>query len=142
MSLISGANFVAPLRSKVQIVGIFAIAALVAVLRLAGSAHSTEDSREASLDRGYGQVSAKSTMASDDVDSYLAARRRTKARSDGARSDGARSDGAAAGDVTVEKLLQGGQDSDSGQEVFRGSDKEAPAQPEKLNDIKRSLGLE
>ena len=131
MSLISGANFVAPLRSKVQIVGIFALAVLVAVLRLAGSAHNSDDSPRASERRGFTQTAATGAMAADDVDSYLASRRRSKSRVDAPAS----------GDVTVERLLQG-EDSES---VDRGAQddttRDAP-QPEKLNDIKRSLGLE
>lgn len=131
MSLISGANFVAPLRSKVQVVGIFALAVLVAVLRLAGSGH-TADSGGRSSDLGsYGQAPAKTTMVADDVDSYLASRRRPKARAEAP----------AAGDVTVERLLQG-EDSEPAVRIApQNSDSENP-QPEKLNDIKRSLGLE
>lgn len=131
MSLISGANFVAPLRSKVQIVGIFALAVLVAVLRLAGSGHSSEDRGGATSSRGYSQAAPQNTMAADDVDSYLASRRRLKARSDAP----------AAGDVTVEKLLQG-QDSERSEQAMREAAPEDAPQPEKLNDIKRSLGLE
>ena len=131
MSLISGANFVAPLRSKVQIVGIFALAVLVAVLRLAGSAHTTGDGGKGSEARGYGQASPKTTIAADDVDSYLASRRRPKSRVDAP----------AAGDVTVERLLQGEDSEPANQEVPRDGSGDGP-QPEKLNDIKRSLGLE
>lgn len=131
MSLISGANFVAPLRSKVQVVGIFALAVLVAVLRLAGSGH-TSDSGGSSSDVGsYGQAPAKTTMAADDVDSYLASRRRTKPRADSP----------SAGDVTVERLLQG-EESEPVARVAPQDSGNENSQPEKLNDIKRSLGLE
>jgi hypothetical protein len=131
MSLISGANFVAPLRSKVQIVGIFALAVLVAVLRLAGSGHTSEDGSGSSEARGYGQAAPKTTMVADDVDAYLASRRHTKGRTDQSGT----------GDITVERLLQG-QDSDTDQRVAPQANDEAASQPEKLNDIKRSLGLE
>ncbi|MEN9847137.1 MAG: hypothetical protein RIS36_2284 [Pseudomonadota bacterium] len=131
MSLISGANFVAPLRSKVQVVGIFALAVLVAVLRLAGSGHSANSGARSSDIGSYAQAPAKTTIAADDVDSYLASRRRPKARAEST----------AVGDVTVERLLQGEEPDPSARIAHRNSDDNNP-QPEKLNDIKRSLGLE
>ena len=131
MSLISGANFVAPLRSKVQIVGIFALAVLVAVLRLAGSGHTSNDTPRASEVRGFNQSAATGTMGADDVDSYLASRRRSKSRLDAP----------AAGDVTVERLLRGEDSVPVGQEAPHETSVDG-VQPEKLNDIKRSLGLE
>ena len=132
MSLISGTNFVAPLRSKVQIVGIFALAALIAVLRLAGSGHTATAGGNASESRGsYGQATPKTTIGADEVDSYLASRRRFKPRSDAP----------SAGDVTVEKLLQG-EDSGPRERSTAPESEDASHQPEKLNDIKRSLGLE
>jgi hypothetical protein len=131
MSLISGANFVAPLRSKVQVVGILALAVLVAVLRVAGSAHTGEDGRPRSDGREYGQVAPKTTMEVGDVDSYLASRRHTKSRADSA----------GAADVTVERLLQG-EDSEVGSHAPAHAAPSDEGQPEKLNDIKRSLGLE
>jgi hypothetical protein len=131
MSLISGANFVAPLRSKVQIVGIFALAVLVAVLRLAGSGHTSDSGGRSSDVGSYGQAPAKTTMVADDVDSYLASRRRTKPRADAS----------VAGDVTVERLLQG-EESESVERAAPQDLNSGTQQPEKLNDIKRSLGLE
>jgi hypothetical protein len=131
MSLISGANFVAPLRSKVQIVGIFALAVLVAVLRLAGSAHNAEDVVRSPEARGYGQAPAKSPIGDDEIDSYFASRRHTKSRAGGS----------ATGDITVDRLLQGGDSDISGRVAPQRSVGDAQ-QPEKLNDIKRSLGLE
>lgn len=130
MSLISGTNFVAPLRSKAQIVGIFALAVLVAVLRLAGSQHSTNGG-VASGDPAYRSSSpAKSVVAPDDVDAYLASRRHSKVQKEPV----------APGDITVEKLLQGGDSSEASRPRFREDDREG-VQPEKLTDIKRSLGL-
>lgn len=131
MSLISGANFVAPLRSKVQIVGIFALAVLVAVLRLAGSGSTSEDGSRAPESRGYAQAPAKASMAADELDSYFASRRHAKPRGDAA----------GAGDVTVERLLQG-EDSEPAARVAPHQPADDGQQPEKLNDIKRSLGLE
>lgn len=131
MSLISGANFVAPLRSKVQIVSIFALAVLVAVLRVTGSSKNSDSAGGASTAREQTQVSPKTTIGADDVDSYLASRRRSKVRAD---TSGAR-------DVTVEKLLQG-EDSDIPERAVHREDEGSGSQPEKLNDIKRSLGLE
>jgi hypothetical protein len=71
-------------------------------------------------------------MGADDVDSYLASRRRSKSRVDAP----------AAGDVTVERLLQGGEDSEPVGRVAPHDTGVDASQPEKLNDIKRSLGLE
>jgi hypothetical protein len=70
-------------------------------------------------------------MGADDVDSYLASRRRSKSRVDAP----------AAGDVTVERLLQGDNSEPAGRVAPHDTSVDA-AQPEKLNDIKRSLGLE
>ena len=134
MSLISSANFVAPLRSKAQIVSILALAALVAVLRMAGSGHSSGDATYPSSEQSRGQAnSGRELSTADEVDSFLAARRRSKSRDSMPSS---------AGDVTVDKLLQGG-DSEmpSRRQAGAVSDGEG-AEPEKLNDIKRSLGLE
>ena len=131
LSLISGTNFVAPLRSKAQIVGIFALAVLVAVLRLAGSQHSSNGGGVASGDPAYrSPSSAKSVVAPDDVDAYLASRRHSKVQKDPVAS----------GDITVDKLLKGEDSEGSSRPVFREDDREG-VQPEKLNDIKRSLGL-
>jgi hypothetical protein len=130
MSLISGTNFVAPLRSKAQIVGIFALAVLVAVVRLTGSQHSGNGGA-ASGDPAYrSPSSAKSVVAPDDVDAYLASRRHSKVQKDPVAS----------GDITVDKLLKGEDSEGSSRPVFREDDREG-VQPEKLNDIKRSLGL-
>lgn len=134
MSLISSANFVAPLRSKVQIVGILALAVLVAVLRMAGSGNSSGDGSYAASEQRRGQVSnGRDLSTAEEIDSYLAARQRAKSRN---------SAPSAAGDVTVDKLLQG-DDSEmpSGREAAADAADEG-FQPEKLNDIKRSLGLE
>lgn len=134
MSLISSANFVAPLRSKVQIVGILALAVLVAVLRMAGSGHSSGDGSYAPAEQGRGQASkGRALSTAEEVDSYFAARQRSKLRP---------SAPSAVGDVTVDKLLQG-DDSEmpSGKQAAADAVDEG-AEPEKLNDIKRSLGLE
>jgi hypothetical protein len=131
MSLISSANFVAPLRSKAQVVGILALAVLVAVLRMAGSGHSSGDGSYAASEQGRGQVSkGRDLSTAEEVDSYLAARQRAKSRN---------SAPSAAGDVTVDKLLQG---DDSEMPSGREAAADEGFQPEKLNDIKRSLGLE
>lgn len=133
MSLISGANFVAPLRSKVQVVGIFALAVLVAVLRLVGSAEPSDERGSAQARRTVAASEADPSVA-DEVDAFIAARRKSKALQGGAKTSG---------DITVDQLLQGGDD--SGPSPSRGSARNAAndsAEPEKLNDIKRSLGLE
>jgi hypothetical protein len=128
MSLISGTNFVAPLRSKAQIVGIFALAVLVAVLRLAGSQHAGNGGAPA-VDPAY-RSPAKGVIAADDVDAYLASRRHSKVQKEPV----------APGDITVDKLLQGEDSEGSSRPLLREDDREG-VQPEKLNDIKRSLGL-
>lgn len=133
MSLISSANFVAPLRSKAQIVGILALAVLVAVLRMAGSGNSSGDSAYAPPAQVRGQASANRELSRDEeVDSYMAARRRSKTTSVSS----------SAGDVTVDKLLQG-DDSEMPSRNQGGRDVDGQGgEPEKLNDIKKSLGLE
>jgi hypothetical protein len=134
MSLISSANFAAPLRSKVQVVGIFALAVLVAVLRMAGSGHSLRDGAYAGVEPVRGQATkGRELSAAEEMDSYFAARQRSKPRN---------SAPSAAGDITVDKLLQG-DDSEmpTGRRAAVNTVDEG-AQPEKLNDIKRSLGLE
>lgn len=128
MSLISGTNFVAPLRSKAQIVGIFALAVLVAVLRLAGSQHAGNGGASA-VDPAY-RSPAKGVVPADDVDAYLASRRHSKVQKEPN----------APGDITVDKLLQG-EDSEGGLRPLLREDDREGVQPEKLNDIKRSLGL-
>lgn len=134
MSLISGANFVAPLRSKVQVVGIFALAVLVAVLRLVGSGESTDNVRSESSSRRASVSAAEEPSVAEEVDAFLASRRKTKA------IQGA-NQGAA--DVTVDQLLDGGGESRSGTNRRPSQNSgENSGEPEKLNDIKRSLGLE
>lgn len=130
MSLISGTNFVAPLRSKAQIVGIFALAVLVAVLRLAGSQHSGTAGASAGGSAYSSPSSSKGVVAPDDVDAYLASRRHSKVQKEPV----------APGDITVDKLLQGEDSEGSSRPLLREDDREG-VQPEKLNDIKRSLGL-
>lgn len=132
MSLISGANFVAPLRSKAQIVGIFALAALVAVIRLSSS-HSTSEESGSSPASAYKAASSAAGGLEGDVDSYLASRKKALNRG---------SDGAGGGDDAVDKLFaSGGSDGSSRRAKPQPSD-DRSAEPEKLNDIARSLGLE
>ena len=134
MSLISSTNFVAPLRSKAQVVGILVLAVLVAVLRMAGSGHSSGDSTYPAPERVRGQGSAAPELSTaDEVDSFLATRRKSKMR-DSAPSS--------AGDVTVEKLLQGDDSEMPARRQGAAAADSEGAEPEKLNDIKRSLGLE
>jgi len=130
MSLISGANFVAPLRSKVQVVGIFALAVLVAVLRLVGAGeHDSEV--ESSRQRSVTAASGSETSLADELDAYRALRNRTKAF---------KSSGASAGDSQVDEVLAGGGESRSanGRGQADSPDDEA-SQPKKLNQIMREL---
>lgn len=132
MSLISSANFVAPLRSKVQIVGILALAVLVAVVRLTGSGSRSADSDLAPGERAYSQSSASGQPSvEDDVESFLASRRKGKAR-----------DVQPIGDIGVDRLLQGDDIDAPSRRGPAQASRGSAGEPEKLNDIKRSLGLE
>lgn len=134
MSLISGANFVAPLRSKVQVVGIFALAVLVAVLRLVGSGEPSTEGAYSSSHRRGGVERNDEPMADDEVNAYLAQR---------AKSRSAQGSTGSVGDIAVEQLLQRDSDSrseGSGRRLKDSSDDSA--EPKKLNELKREYGLE
>jgi hypothetical protein len=124
MSLISTQNFIAPFRSKVQIGAILVFAALIGMVRFAN--HSSQDTRSAPRER---EVSGEKASVQDEVSQFLADRARSKKRT------------GMIGDQTVENLL----DEDAApvaarkQVDARGGEVE---EPQKLNDIKRSLGLE
>jgi len=125
MSLISGANFVAPLRSKVQIVGIFALAALVAVVRLTGVGSGG--------DSEVGSVAVERANPRDEEAETLAEYRRRVRSREGAGS---------AGDAQVEKLFNGESSStESRRPTAKGADTNA-GEPMKLNEIARSVGIE
>jgi hypothetical protein len=131
MSLISGANFVAPLRSKVQVVGIFALAVLVAVLRLVDSGES--DPQESS------RVSRRTTVSADvkeepsvaeQVDAFIASRQKAKAL---------KPSSGAIGDIEVDQLLDGADSrAAAGRKPAPDSDDDS-AEPKNLNDIMRRL---
>jgi len=124
MSLISTQNFIAPFRSKFQIGAILVFAALIGMVRFAN--RSSQDSRNVTR---ASAVADEQAPVQDEVTQFLADRARSKKRA------------AMIGDQTVENLLDG----DPGPAAARkpvdasGNDGE---EPQKLNDIKRSLGLE
>lgn len=134
MSLISTTNFLAPLRSKVQIGAILVLGVLVGVVRFASS-HSTsservrlqEGARSASQDPIRAYSREESPAVDPEIEAYLASRRRGRPPE-------------SSGDSEVDGLLRGGASDRSAQRP-RDSQTSEPAQPEKLNDIKRSLGL-
>lgn len=130
MSLISGANFVAPLRSKVQIVGIFALAVLVAVLRLVGAGEHDSEVESSRL-RSATAARGSETSLADELDAYRALRNRTKSL---------KPSGASSGDSEVDAVLAGGGGVRSangrGQAVSPGDE---ASQPKKLNEIMREL---
>ena len=128
MSLISSANFIAPFRSKFQIVGVLVIAFLVAVVRMASSGTI---SNESGVRGQVTQDAARGERVKDpDVEAYLASKTRGRVRS------------ASGGDVTVDNLLKGGETEANVEPSDDADDAEAVREPGKLNDIKRSLGME
>jgi hypothetical protein len=124
MSLISTQNFIAPFRSKFQIGAILVFAALIGMVRFAN--RSSQDSRNVSR---ASADTAEQAPVQDEVTQFLADRARSKKRA------------AMIGDQTVENLLDGDPGPAAARKPVdaRGSDGE---EPQKLNDIKRSLGLE
>ncbi len=134
MSLISTTNFLAPLRSKVQIGAILVLGVLVAVVRFASS-HGTSPERVRLGDgaRSPSQAPAQaysreeSPSVDPEIEAYLASRRRARPPE-------------SSGDSEVDGLLRGGA-VDRSAKHSGDSQASEPAQPEKLNDIKRSLGL-
>lgn len=128
MSLISTANFLAPLRSKPQLIGIAVVAVLVGILRFAASSSSDGELTESYPAHGRQGVAPAESM-SGEIDSYFAIRQKER---DKATSP--------FGDTEINDLLQGrGRPSASEREKDNPSDQ---GNPEKLNEIKRSLGLE
>lgn len=130
MSLINSANFVAPLRSRVRIIGLLGFALLVAVMRYAST--GAVDPTRATSQRGVpGSRGAPAAVSSGDpeIDSYLQSRRHVRSRD------------TMIGDTTVEELLD-----PNARPIApsrRDVEEDRPEnEPQKLNDIKRSLGLE
>jgi hypothetical protein len=123
MSLISTQNFVAPFRSKFQIGAILVMAALVGMVRFAG--HSEHGGEHHPMRPSA--VAAPS--ANDDVTKFLADRARSKRREPQEN------------DKSIESLFDG----ESARPIARKEGSlpgNSPEEPEKLNDIKRKLGLE
>ncbi len=124
MSLISTTNFLAPFRSKVQIGLVLVTAVLVGVIRFAGTS-GYEGSHGASTDRAPVGLQP----LEKEVNDFLAERNKVRKKE------------APRGDRTIDNL-------------FTSPDEEAPrrpaasnasndsVEPGKLNDIKRSLGME
>jgi len=128
MSLISGANFVAPLRSKVQVVGIFALAVLVAVLRLVDSGE--HDSEGLSSRHRSSTVGGSEPSLADEVDAYNALRRKSKPL---------KPTGASAGDEEVDDILQGIDSRPSANRPQPSDSSDSSSEPPNLSDIVRRL---
>ena len=124
MSLISTQNFIAPFRSKFQIGAILVFAALIGIARFANrSSHDSGNVPRA------GATASEQAPIQDEVTQFLADRARSKKRS------------AMIGDQTVENILDGDPGSAAARKLVDARATEG-AEPQKLNDIKRSLGLE
>jgi hypothetical protein len=127
MSLISGANFVAPLRSKVQVVGIFALAVLVAVLRLVDSGEADPEESSRAARRGAVSVDLNDEASAME---FLASRHKAKA---------VKPSSAPTGDIEVDQLLEGGDNRPANsRKPVKESDDDS-AEPRNLNDIMRRL---
>ena len=129
MSLVNAAHFVAPFRSKASIVVLVGGAILVGVMRFA-STGAVEGKSRPSPSTASGSRSAQSPALSADpeIESYLKSRSHARTRD------------STVGDTTVEDLLNPTERSAAKPRMQE--DDEAPeVQPQKLNDIKRSLGL-
>jgi hypothetical protein len=112
----------------VQIGAILVLGVLVGVVRFASS-HSSNGENAAlqrsstvSLDAGPG------TSVDPEIEAYLASRKRSR------RVEGS-------GDAQIDGLLSGRNVGESRENVRGPDSTQASPQPEKLNDIKRSLGL-
>jgi hypothetical protein len=129
MSLISGANFVAPLRSKVQVVGIFALAVLVAVLRLVDSGdHDSEGA--SSRHRTVSSAGGSETSLAEDLDAYNALRHKTRS---------VKPSGGSAGDAEVDEILQGVDSRASSGRKQAQESVDNSSEPPNLSDIVRRL---
>ena len=126
MSLISSANFIAPLRNKFQIVGIFVLAVLFCIIRMAGSGEVTSEDDM----RGGAEArdSSKGSRGGDpEIDSYFSLRKGSRGATEGA------------GDEAVDSLMKG-TDPETRRRIAEASrNEDEEMQPEKLNDIKDML---
>lgn len=129
MSLISGANFVAPLRSKVQVVGIFALAVLVAVLRLVDSGESDTEGAP-SRHRNVSSAGGSEPSLADDLDAYNALRHKSRPL---------KPSGASAGDAEVDDILQGVDSRPSSGRKQAQDSVDNSSEPPNLSDIVRRL---
>ena len=126
MSLISGRNFVAPLRSKVQIGILIILALLVAAIRLSGSSGGALPSRSGgeAVSQGGGEGDPR------DAELVQFLQDMNKNRKEGAKR------AAAASDDELQGLMDGSFERD----LQRRQDQEKKS--DKFNDIRKSLGLE
>lgn len=123
MSLISTQNFVAPFRSKVQVGALLVLAALVGMIRFAS--HSEQSAGGDSIR----SATSVGSTAEDDVTRFLEERSR------------ARRQAPAAQDESIEDLFDG-EAPIEGRRNAPAIPANPPAEPEKLNDIKRRLKIE
>jgi hypothetical protein len=129
MSLINAAHFVAPLRSKASIVVLVGGAILVGVMRFA-STGAVEGRAQPSPSTTSSSRGAQPPPLSADpeIESYLKSRSHARSRD------------SIVGDTTVEDLLNPSERTVAKPRIQEDEDTPG-AQPQKLNDIKRSLGL-
>lgn len=131
MSLININHFVAPFRSKVQIGVVVVLAVLVAVVRFTGmQSSSTHDSYSPPANRATVRDSAESEDG--DIGRFLKSNARSR--------QALEAQDPAGGDETVDTLLKGGPV--AGRRAAPPPADDESAQPGKLNDIKRKLGME
>lgn len=134
MSLINVNHFVAPFRSKLQIGAVVVLAVLVAVVRFTGMNSSSnqesfpvpskQNAMRDSLNRG-------DESGESDIGQFLKANARSRQALEAREEPN--------GDEAVDSLLKGG--AIPGRRAAPSADDEG-AQPGKLNDIKRKLGME
>lgn len=124
MSLISTANLLAPFRSKVQIGLVLVTAVLVGVIRFAGSS-GYEGTHGAAFDRS--PVSRQ--PLEKEVNDFLAERNKVRKRE------------SPRGDKTIDNLFAAPDEQVPSRPPASDASTE-PVEPGKLNDIKRSLGME
>jgi hypothetical protein len=129
MSLISANNFLAPLRSKVQIGAILVLGVLIGVVRFASSHTSYGEHATPQRSSSLRTDEATGNSVDPEIEAYLASRKRSRR-------------GEASGDSQIDGLLSGGNGGEIRENSRGGNPSETSSQPEKLNDIKRSLGLQ
>lgn len=135
MSLININHFVAPFRSKLQIGTVVVLAVLVAVVRFTGmhSSASSQDPSPLSSSRSATRqvVDRDESGGDEDIGQFIRANSRSRQALEAQEQP--------SGDAEVDNAFKGG--STTARRSAAPADDEG-AQPGKLNDIKRKLGME